>query len=178
MLLHLRPYFSLDSLSIEDRIIGRIPRNFLGNGLSVQLDHCPLSINIGQYSLMGSTKKRTLSWTVIHMWRKFIFSEMEDFHLQEEVLMNYLGDFQRRRRRDFFDLVDREFIETTRFTKERVEYKTHIFTMINMKARFRKILDSRQLARFLKQMWVLPKSVQLKGNTTIAQTVCGTHHST
>ena len=49
---------------------------------------------------------------------------MEDFHLQEEVLMNYLGDFQRRRRRDFFDLVDREFIETTRFTKERVEYMT------------------------------------------------------
>ena len=46
---------------------------------------------------------------------------MEDFHLQEEVLMNYLGDFQRRRRRDFFDLVDREFIETTRFTKEHVE---------------------------------------------------------
>ena len=73
--------------------------------------------------------------------------------------MNYLGDFQRRRRRDFFDLVDREFIETTRFTKERVEYmterlapKTHIFMMINMKARFCKILDSRQLARFLKQM--------------------------
>ena len=63
---------------------------------------------------------------------------MEDFHLQEEVLMNYLGDFQRRRRRDFFYLVDREFIETTRFTKERVEYmterlapKTHILMMIN-----------------------------------------------
>ena len=84
---------------------------------------------------------------------------MEDFQLQEEVLMNYLGDFQRRTRRDFFDLVDREFLETTRFTKECVEYmterlapKTHIFTIINMKAGFRKILDSRQLARFLKQM--------------------------
>ena len=43
---------------------------------------------------------------------------MENFHLQEDVLMNYLGDFQRRRRRDFFDLVDREFIETTRLSEK------------------------------------------------------------
>ena len=50
---------------------------------------------------------------------------MEDVYLQEEAIMAYGVPRQNRIRRDFFYLVDREFVEATRFTKEHVEYMTH-----------------------------------------------------